>query len=92
MILLNYLRFLVGFMKKARNEQNFGQCWGSFAAVKGPLAAAKVHTTAWPNGEFGHSRVRRSEELLRGEATIHSNEKCCVLLCSAISLFQGLVY
>ena len=40
----------------------------------------------------GVEELRRSEELRRGVATVHSMENCCVLFCFVIPLFQGHVY
>ena len=60
MMLLEYLRFLVRFMEKWTKRENFGKLWGSFAAAKRPLVAAKVlaaakdpHVVARQRGKVG---------------------------------------
>ena len=74
-------------IKKSRQDR------GSFVTEKGPLAAAKSFTTAKqcfaaarPDGKNGSA----SGSPLQSYCSQH--EKCCVLFCSAILLFQVLVY
>ena len=53
---MSFLLFLVGFMEKWTKREKSGQQWGSFAAVKRPLAAAKdPHTAARPRGKVGQA-------------------------------------
>ena len=92
---------------------NSGQSRGSFAVVKEPHAAAKVHvaakgshTATWPRRKNGpasgspqcsgatqqqRASPQSSSATLR-RSYYSQHEKCCVLFCSAIPLFQGLVY
>ena len=81
-------------------DQNNKFCRGSFTTAKSPFTVAKVlvvakdpHAAArlrrrvWP---FSGSPQRSSASSRRSYYSQH--EKCCVLVCSTIPLFQGLVY
>ena len=92
---MSFLLFLVGFLEKWTKREKSGQLRGSFVAEKRSLAAAKVLEVARdplaatkPRGKVGPASGSGSPR--RSYCSQH--EKCCVLFCSAISLFQGLVY
>ena len=83
---MSFLLFLVGFLEKWTKKEKSGQLRKSFAtekvlaAARDPLAATK------PRGKVGltSGSPRRSY--------YSHHEKCCVLFCSAIPLFQGLLW
>ena len=50
------------------------------------------HRSEGPHHGVACHAAAKSLLLHCDEATIHSKEKCCILFCYAIPLFQGLVH
>ena len=102
-MLWEYLRVL-GLISGKREEmiKKFGQGRGSFAVTKGPLAATKCFTAAWPRRGFFHPRVHRGiTEPQRSAASsprfaeaklLFIKQKIYVLYLFVIPFFRGHVY
>ena len=78
---MTFLWFLVGFMEKWVKSCKSGHPVGVLrhnvetpCRSGGPRHGVAFHATAWPSGEFDHSRVRRDV------ATVHNMENYSVLV------------
>ena len=97
---MRFIVFLVRFVGKRTKNRILWAMSRSFIVAKRPLAAAKVlvaakdpHTAARPRRRIFHPRVCRNKAELRSlRSHCSQHEKCCVLFCSAIPLFQGLFH